>query len=76
MNMPGFTAEASLYQTSEHFQMVSGQEGFAEQTVVPQNLNRCYWKKLCSFFGLWCRCQKVCNGRYTDEWQVWVGQCN
>jgi hypothetical protein len=77
MNMPGFTAEASLYQTSEHFQMVSGQEGFAEQTVVPQNVNGCYWRRTCTLFL--CVCRKVCcsNGtcQYTGAWVPWVGQC-
>lgn len=73
MNMPGFTAQASLYKTSEHFQIVSGQEGLAKQTVVPQSLNHCYWVQSCTLFL--CVCRKVCctNGvcQYTGAWDFW-----
>lgn len=36
MNMPGFTAEASLYKTSGDYRLVaSGGDGFAGQAVTP-----------------------------------------
>jgi hypothetical protein len=39
MNMPGFTAEASLYTTAGHYQRVRNQSGEAgKQNVNPQQL--------------------------------------
>ncbi len=35
MNMPGFTAEASLYKTSEQYQLSAGQVNYAGPQVVP-----------------------------------------
>lgn len=77
MNMPGFTAEASLYKTNKDFQIVSGQESLAEQAVVLQGIggggNYCYWVQTCTLFL--CACRKVCcnNGvcQYTGDWDFW-----
>jgi len=41
MNMPGFSAEASLYKTSEHYQMARGIAALkSEGAVVPQQQMR------------------------------------
>jgi len=36
--MPGFTAEALLYQTSEHYQMVGAFEALTGAEVMPQQI--------------------------------------
>jgi hypothetical protein len=35
MNMPGFTADASLYKTSGHYQLSAGWAGEADAPVLP-----------------------------------------
>lgn len=63
MSMPSFTAEASLYQTSERYLLVAGwNDGTTGHTVTPQQ-EQCPWwllqtKTACplgGIFGLWCR---------------------
>jgi hypothetical protein len=73
MNLPGFTAEASIYKSINHFQIVSASHGsLTEQTIIPQSED-CYWVQTCTLFL--CVCRKVCcsNGicQYTGAWDLW-----
>lgn len=61
MNMPGFTAERSLYETSGHYVMANVSNGVAVQ-VAPQlsRLRVAPWPwcrlacLLCTYYGLYC----------------------
>jgi hypothetical protein len=59
MNMPGFTAEASLYRTSELYPMRS-MDAISTGQVVPQQLSGLAVPDLCN---LSCRCCGLTHNR-------------
>ncbi len=63
MNMPRYTAEASLYQTSEHYQMIGTQAGSTGQVVpaIPPCRNCDYICDLCLRRGVACGACRLCD---------------
>jgi len=63
MNMPGFTAETSLYKTNKNYRMVAGAEHAATQ-VLPQGIIA---NAICGFLGGLCAagvgdyCDEICG---------------
>ena len=59
MNMPGFTAEASLSRSNENYKIVADQASFLKnQRVIPQRrvvfggcLYECDWFRRCRLIG-------------------------
>lgn len=59
MNMPGFTAEASISKSSEHYQLTADKTRFLKTTeVVPQRMvvyngciYECDWVRRCKLYG-------------------------
>lgn len=77
MNMPGFTAEASVYRTRGHYWVAGTPNDFAGgQGVLPQlslglSGSQLYWCRLacayCSYYGLYCW------GCYICAWIIVLG---
>jgi hypothetical protein len=59
MNMPGFTAEASLSQSTEHYELIADNAQFSKrQGVIPQGrivsggcVYECDWFRRCRLIG-------------------------
>jgi hypothetical protein len=59
MNMPGFTAEASLSKSNEHYELITDKAQFLKrQGVIPQRrvvsggcLYECDWFRRCRLIG-------------------------
>jgi hypothetical protein len=75
MSAPGFTAEVSLYKTSEHYHMIESAHVSESREVLPQLavsikgvdpycFNDCY-----HVLGNWQSCQLLCRGR-NFPWEV------
>lgn len=68
MNIPGFNAEVSLYQTSGLYQIsagwpsvTGGQSGIPQQTIIPQRIKMRCIECVCEYDK--CRCRRVdCEG--------------
>lgn len=68
MNMPGFSAQASLYKTNNHYVTT---RITSHGSVVPQQLplgltdSQLYWCRLacayCSYYGLYCWTCYICG---------------
>lgn len=72
-NMPGFTADASLYQTNEFYKFSPGSRGLDEPKVIPQV---CYVDTKCSGFAKYCRtvCKVGPFFYYIGDWN-YCGWC-
>jgi len=80
MNLPRFTAEASLYKTSEHYAMANVPNSVPEQAVqmsrakVPGSLNGCL--QACSRANLsldgYSVCSDFCRCVYKTDNSVWT----
>jgi hypothetical protein len=75
MNMPGFTAEASLHATTQHYKLLAGwAEGAASRAVIPQQKMHCTFCRIPvgeEFGWQWC-----C--RYApalEAWVCWTRRC-
>ena len=59
MNMPGFTAEASFFKSTEHYELIADKAQFLKrQGVMPQRrvvsggcLYECDWFRRCRLIG-------------------------
>jgi hypothetical protein len=71
MNIPGFTAEASLYQTHGHYRVAGAPNNFAGgEEILPQlcvglSSGELYWCRLfcayCRFYGYYCWPCYICG---------------
>jgi hypothetical protein len=77
MNIPGFTAEASLYKTSKHYRLKADRvQTVNGEAITPQQFVSCTTNRSCWGVVLGCRdhCEKFDGSTFSSLWYV-CGVC-
>ena len=63
LQIPGFTAEASLYRTTSLYKFLPGSHGLGNPTIIPQQFAECWTDTSCPFTFLVgpMICEDKCN---------------
>jgi len=76
MNVPSFTAEASLYMTSNHYGQAAGFRPLNGRAIIPQQFPSCTTNRSCWGVVLGCRdhCRRWDGSSFSSLWYV-CGVC-